>query len=247
MKTSSSVRGIAALSLVAAATASAQIVVSNVTAVPGANVAINQSLFDASLTVQARDQVASVRSVSQTFTWNSALALDGVAFRFANTQDTLDSVAADRVWRIDIQQITGNGRTAAASIVTTVASLEFTLTPASIEPSSYTYLDFVTNLNLTNGVTYGMVVHPAGENATTQRLFFNRSTDATSYAGGIAAQQSYGGTAPYGGTYGGAGYNLTFYMTTAAAVPEPSSTAALAAFAVLGVAATSRRRRAGRS
>lgn len=245
MKTSSTVRGLAALALVAAATASAQIVVSNVASVPASNVTIDQPLFDAStpapLSVQARDQSGSIRSVSQTFTWNSSLPLDGVGFRFASTQDSLDPVAEDRVWRIDIQQISGNGRTAAASIVTTVASLEFTLTPASINPSSYTYLDFASNLSLTNGATYGMVVHPVGAGATTQRLFFSRSTDATSYTGGIAAQQSYSGTSPYAGTYGGAGYNLTFYMTTAA-IPEPSAAGALAASVALGFAVSRRRR-----
>lgn len=242
MKTSSSVRGIAALALVAVSTASAQVVVSNVLSVPGANVAINQPLFDATNTVQARDQSGSIRSVSQTFTWNSALALDGVGFRFASTQDSLDPVAEDRVWQIDIQQISGNGRTASATIVTTVASLQFTLTPASINPSSYTYLDFVSDLNLTNGTTYGMLVHPVGVGATTQRLFFNRSTDASSYTGGVAAQQTYGGASPYSGTYGGAGYNLTFYMTTAAAIPEPSSAAAFAALGAFGLAASRRRR-----
>jgi len=45
-------------------------------------------------------------------------------------------------------------------------------------------------------------------------------------------------------TYGGAGYNLTFYMTTATAVPEPSSAAALAAMGAIGFAASRRRRSA---
>lgn len=241
MKTSTSVRALAALSLAVATSASAQIVVSNVASAPGENVTINQALFDASATVQARDQVGSVRSVSQTFTWNSDLALDGVGFRFASAQNTLDPVAADRVWRIDIQQISGNGRLTAASIITTVASLEFTLTPASINPGSYTYLDFVTDLNLTNGATYGLIVHAVGPNATAQRLFFNRSTDASSYTGGIAAQQSFAGDGAYGGTYGGLGYNLTFYMTTAA-IPEPSSAATFAALGALGSVALRRRR-----
>ncbi len=244
MKTSTSARAFVALPLVAATTASAQIIVSNVASAPGENVTINQALFDASTSVQVRDQAGSARSVSQTFTWNSDLALDGVGFRFASTQDAYDGVNEDRTWRIDIQLISGNGRLSAATITETVASLAFTLTPASVNPNSYVYLDFVSNLDLVNGATYGMSIHAVEEKTPFQRLFFNRSTDSTSYTGGVAAQQSYFGSAPYSGTYGGLGYNLTFFMTTAP-IPEPSSAAALAALAALGVVA-SRRRRGGR-
>jgi hypothetical protein len=246
MKTSSLARSfIAASSFLGASFASAQVTVSNVTAVPGSNVTINQSSFSDASSTQARDNASGIRSVTQTFTWNSTLALDGVGLRLAAAQDTLDPVAANRVWHVDIQQISSTGiLPPAASVQSTVASLTFTLTPEAVAPSSYLYLDLTNNLTLTNGMTYGMIIYAGGAGDPAQRLFFSRSADASAYSGGIAAQNTYFGAGPYNGTYGGAGYSLGFYMTTAA-IPEPGTTAALmgAGAALCVVAVRLRRRR----
>lgn len=225
--------------------ASAQVTVSKVTAVPGSNVAFNQSSFSDALNVQARDQSGSVRAVSQTFTWDSTLELDGIGLRMATAQNTLDPVTTPVTYFLDIQQLSGNGITAAATIQSTVAHLSYSISPSAVSPNSYLYLDLDTNLALTNGVSYGFILYPSTAATTTQRLFFSKSADATVYGGGIAAQvNNITGPSAYAGTYGGQNFDLGFYLTTAA-IPEPSTTGFIVGMAALVGGLGCRRHRRG--
>jgi hypothetical protein len=246
MNTHSFIHSVAvACSILVASVASAQVTVSNVTTVPGSGVTLNQSTFSDGTNVQVRDQTGSVRAVTQTFTWNSTLALDGIGLRLATAQNTLDPVTTPVTYYLDIQQISGNGISTAASIQSTVAHLSFTISPSSVASNSYLYLDLNTNLALSNSVTYGMILYPSAAAATTQRLFFSRSADATAYTGGISAQvNNITGPSAYAGTYGGQGFDLGFYMTTAA-IPEPGTTGFIVGFAALAGVLGLRRHRRG--
>lgn len=205
-------------SLLIAGGACAQVIVSNTTTVP-VNATINQSSFSDASNVQARDQTGGVRAVSQTFTWNSTQALDGLGLRLATAQNTLNPYTSDSTWVLDIQQLSGNGMQSAASIVSTVAHLTFTLPASAVSPESYLYFDLTTNLSLTNGGTYGFILYPETASDTYQRLFFSKSANTTVYSGGVAAQvSSVTGPGPYSGSYGGQGFDLGFYLV---AVPEP--------------------------
>ncbi|PTY00611.1 hypothetical protein DB345_00470 [Spartobacteria bacterium LR76] len=206
--------------LLIAGGACAQIIVSNTTTVP-VNATINQSSFSDASNVQARDQTGSVRAVSQTFTWNSTQALDGLGLRLATAQNTLNPYTSNSTWVLDIQQLSGNGLQSAANIVSTVAHLSFTLPASAVSPESYIYFDLTTNLSLTNGGTYGFILYPETASDTFQRLFFSRSANTSVYSGGVASQvSSVTGPGPYSGSYGGQGYDLGFYLV---AVPEPGA------------------------
>jgi len=207
-------------SLLIAGGACAQVIVSNTTSVP-LNATINQSSFSDASNVQARDQTGSVRAVSQTFTWNTTQALDGLGLRLATAQNTLNPYTTNSTWMLDIQQLSGNGLQTAATIVSTVAHLTFTLPASAVSPESYLYFDLSTNLSLTNGGTYGFILYPQTSSDTFQRLFFSRSANTSVYSGGVAAQvSSVTGPGPYSGSYGGQGFDTGFYLV---AVPEPGA------------------------
>lgn len=244
MKTKSLLSGIA-VSACLTSLSLAQVTVTQLSSAPTSNLNINQSTFGASSdNVQARSTEGSLRSITQTFTWNSDLQLDAIGLRLNVNQNAASAFLLDQTWHMDIQQLSGTGEVTGASITSTLAHLTFTLPAAAVAPDTYLNFDLNSNLTLTNGVAYGFILYVDASSNPGQALFFSRSTiGANPLPGGIGAQNGFSGTGPYASTYGGQNFDFTFY--TATAIPEPSSAglfAALGAGLLVGV----RRRRGAR-
>ena len=242
--------GAAAAVLGAAAAQAAT--VSNLSAVPaGANIDLTgdeATVSGAGAGAQARyrNGGGDIRGVVQTFTWNTNAALDGFGFLFDDAQGSFDAFTQPQQYNVQIDLLSD---TNPDEIVTTLATVDITIEPGDVSPSSASspsllFIDLDTDLALVNGEDYAIHLFPdatqAGASDVNQRLYFAETT-AGAYNAGFGRQTA-GTLFTPGQEYPqpGGGFEGTDLAAFTVAVPEPTSVGVVAA-GLLGLATRRRR------
>lgn len=194
---------------------------------------------------QARFQASgsnTLRSVTQTFTWNTSAPLTGLGIMVAPDQNAPGGCPFVRAqnYALDIQELD-----AANAVVSTVASATVALTPAVVKPGKYMHFTFGVPVPLGNGKTYGIHLRPVAVDRANRLL---AAFSGYTSAGGKGLIPGAGFGAQTGGYYDaragtytalpagtryasnrGGGYSHTYYATTGDAIsPAAASFAAVA-------------------
>lgn len=205
--------------------------VSSTALLPTSGVNINNS-DGRSVGLQARYTKADdQRSLGQTFIWNSDLTMSGLGLLIAADQGSDGKkFTTAQSYYLDIQKL--DNSYSSRTVQETITTVQFTLTTDLVNPGKFLYVTFTTPLSLTNGTAYGFNLRP-GEMISNNVLAIDQS--AVDYLNGVAGANTTS-IIPNGTAYAksGSGYDLTFFTTTAAAVPEPATTVvSLGAAAIL--------------
>ncbi|MDR1279405.1 MAG: PEP-CTERM sorting domain-containing protein [Opitutaceae bacterium] len=167
------------------------------------------------------------RSITQTFVWNSDLAMAGLGLLVSGNQNTVSGqmFTASQEFALDIQEI--DNATYPRKVVTGgTITVSFTLTTALVNAGQFLYIRFDTPLALEKNKSYGFNLRPTGL-VPSNALAIEKSMAA--YADGVSSQSSSVSIIATDAAYGN-NTNLAyaFFTTTAPApVPEPATTAAL--------------------
>ena len=226
--------------------------VSNLSALPaGTNIDLTQ--FEATVSgsgdgtqARYRNNGGDIRGAVQTFTWNTNAALDGFGFLFDNAQNSIDPFNVAQQYNVQVDLLSETNRD---EIETTLATVDITIEPGDVRPSSTSstsllFIDLDTDLALINGRDYAIHLFPdatqTGASNVNQRLYF-AETAAGSYNAGFGRQTD-GMLFTPGEEYPqpGGGFEGTDLAAFTVAVPEPG-TAGVIITGLLTLAARRRR------
>ena len=205
--------------LLVAMSAQSALIVSQLDNVPANDVTLSQTNIVTGSHISARERSAGdLRGVGQSFTWNSALALDSVGFLAYSGQPAW----TDQDYVFKIHELNSSG-----SVQSTVYQTEFLLAAGDVFKRKWTNLD-IDNQNLVNGTVYGFILAPKTGIYQNQILYIANNT-GNPYAAGVATQSGLGSDLT---TYGSTSSNdLGFYLQT---IPEPA-TMGLLVTAMIGI------------
>ncbi|RRJ95039.1 hypothetical protein Ga0100231_012680 [Opitutaceae bacterium TAV4] len=230
-----------ALPILAPGTTARAVVLSSLSSVPTENVNIN--IATQALTAEGVARNAEVRyynaenlrTITQTFTWNSTLNMTGIGLLIAPDQGS--KFSNNQTYALDIQEL-GTGRT----VTSNIATVEFTLTSSLVAAEKLLYFSFDSPLSLMNTQLYGFNLRPTqAVNNNRLSLAVSGTPTGTDSVGNIrtgtvaslVAGESYGNQIPDG---------FAFFTTTAP-VPELGVTVALLGGAAILAALVLRRRK----
>lgn len=198
------------------------IVLSNPASLPTENVAILQSNH-AGPEIQARNRIANMgdyRAITQTFTWNSLDAFDGIGLYLDSDNATYNNNA---YWTSGDSQaflfviealevIPGSGWFPTQ----TVYQAEFALTGDKVADGQWLYID-TADVELQNGQIYGFSLSPATNDVNPSLRTYFKTADTDAYLPGLARTYNpgLGGIMPKTDSYdlGGSVNDYAFYLT----------------------------------
>ncbi|MDR1281998.1 MAG: PEP-CTERM sorting domain-containing protein [Opitutaceae bacterium] len=205
----------------------------DLTSIAAGSIVLRQDL--AERTVGVRYQAANnIRSVVQSFKWNTDHALAGITIKLSADA----SLSASQEFELRIFEIAGvtNGSTVTSKLET----YQFSLSSASITGGNYLYFPIPDGLSLSKDHAYQFQIAATSLAAANSLSFVATNSAHDLFPNGSGSQQSIN-TDP--ATVASAGWDFTFALVAAVPVPEPATAGLTLAGGALLLVALLRRRR----